>query len=225
MAELRKGDAYELIREIPDKSVDLIMTDPPYEFGTRGGNLAHRQVFSVIEGAELANGIDYSILDEFMRVMKIPNIYIWCNKAQLITYTDYFVKRHGLNFDIVIWNKTNPIPFCCGHYLRDKEYCLFFWKKGAHLKGSFSTMKTVYTLPKETQVKKLYPHPTIKPLSMIRNLIENSTEKGQVVLDPFMGSGTTGVACRELGREFIGFEKEGKYYEMAQRRINENGKQ
>lgn len=221
MTKIIEGDAYELIKQLPTASVDLIMTDPPYSFGTRGGGrLAHREIFGEIETAALASGIDYSILDEFLRVLRIPNLYIWCNKAQLLDYLHFFHEKHGLNYEIVIWNKPHPIPFCNGHYLRDKEYCLFFWKTGAHLKGTYHTMRTCYTLS-NTSDRKKYGHPTIKPLGLIKTLVENSTKVGDVVLDPFLGSGTTAVACDMLGLSCIGFEKNPKYVEIAKRRINE----
>ena len=69
--------------------------------------------------------------------------------------------------------------------------------------------------------KKNYPHPTIKPLNIVKTLIGNSTRPGDIVLDPFLGSGTTAVACMELGRKYIGFEINGEYFETAQRRIQD----
>lgn len=133
---------------------------------------------------------------------------------------NFYVKEKKCNFEIIIWGKNDPTPFTCGHYLKDKEYCLLFWGKGVKLKGTFETMRTIYISNKNKEDGKLYDHPTIKPLNIIKNLILNSTEKGDVVLDCFMGSGTTGVACKELGRDFIGIEIDKKYYDIAVDRIN-----
>ena len=69
--------------------------------------------------------------------------------------------------------------------------------------------------------KKEYPHPTIKPLNIVKTLIGNSSKPGDIVLDPFLGSGTTAVACTELGRQYLGYELNGEYYEVAQRRIQD----
>lgn len=133
---------------------------------------------------------------------------------------DYFVKKHKCNFEIIIWGKTDPTPFTCGHYLKDKEYCLLFWGKGAKLNGSFETMKTIYMSKKNKSDGKLFNHPTIKPLEIIKNLIINSSNEGDTILDCFMGSGTTGVACKELNRNFIGMEIDEEYYKIAVNRIN-----
>lgn len=85
---------------------------------------------------------------------------------------------------------------------------------------NYESGKTVYSLPINVLDKKSYKHPTIKPLSIIKNLIENSSVEGQIVFDPFMGSGTTCVAAKELGRKYIGFEINEKYFNIAKDRLN-----
>ena len=132
--EIINGDAYELIKSIPDKSVDLIVTDPPYEFGSGGHNtgiLKTRRkgnTYDEITANGLDKGIDAKrILPELKRVMKRTNIYLWCNKDQIKPYLDFFL---GCNFEVIIWGKSNPPPFVGGHYLKDKEYCLYFWEQG-----------------------------------------------------------------------------------------------
>ena len=177
------GDAYELIKQVEDKSIDLIITDPPYEIeGIHGsGIMASRKAgnFSKeIENADLHKGIDYSILDDFMRVMKIPNIYIFCNKAQLPIYYKYFVEEHKCNWEIIILAKTDPIPFCGTHYLVDKEYCLFFWQTGAYVDIPFDRAKTVFIKKRNTLDKADFKHPTIKPIDLIETLISNSSQRG-----------------------------------------------
>ena len=175
------GDAYELIKEMPDKSVDLIITDPPYEFGTGGqgtGMFKDRglpDTYKQIHENDIGKGIDLKILDDFVRVMKKINIYIWCNKEQIYDYLTYFVKEKGCNWEMIIWAKDNPPPFLNGHYLKDKEYCLFFWEKGVKIKPSYKTGKTVYLTNTNTQDKAKFNHPTIKEISIIENLIKNST--------------------------------------------------
>ena len=110
------GDSYELIKELPDKSIDLIVTDPPYliENTKAGGD---SKLSKSIQGMndELANGIltqgiNEEILDDFMRVMKVPNIYIWCNHKQIPMYLNYFVIQNKCAFDIIIWHKPNAAP-------------------------------------------------------------------------------------------------------------------
>ncbi len=181
--EIYLGNAYELIKQVPDKSVDLIMTDPPYaidnlHIGT--GILKESSQAKHIEemmDSDLGKGIDLKILDEFMRVMKKPNCYIWCNKEQIYNYLDYFVKKNGCKFDIIVWAKSNPIPFINGHYLTDKEYCLYFYK-GVKLNGNYDSLKTYYITSTNTHDKKKYLHPTIKPEDIIKTLIKNSCGGG-----------------------------------------------
>jgi len=179
-------DSYKAIKEIPDKSIDLIVTDPPYQIdglhtGTgilkdRSKNLNH--YVNQMMTTNLDKGIDLSILDEFVRIMKKINIYIWCNKEQIYDYLTYFVKEKGCNWEMIIWSKTNVPPFTNGHFLKDKEYCLYFWEQGVKLKGNYDTLKTVYVDKVNHTDKKDYKHPTIKNINIIKNLIENSSDRG-----------------------------------------------
>lgn len=222
------GDCYNLIKDIPDKSIDLIITDPPYQFATGGiksGIFKYRNLagtYCDIRNNELDKGIDKSILDQWCRVLKYIYIYIyiWCNKEQIQTYLDYFVKEKGCNFEILVWAKTNVPPFTSGHYLKDKEYCLLFWEQGAKIKGNYETLKTFYLGKTNVEDKKKYGHPTIKPIAIIKNMIINSTNEGDIVLDTFMGSGTTCKACKELNRKYIGFEINEEYFNIAKDRLD-----
>lgn len=222
------GNAYEMIKDIPDKSIDLIITDPPYQIEgiSNNGKLhglfakdGHKATYEK-DIHEISHGIDFSILDEFIRVMKKINIYIWCNKEQIYDYLTYFVKERKCNWEMIIWAKDNPPPFTCGHYLKDKEYCLFFWEKGVKVSPTWETGKTAYITKTNVLDKHEYGHPTIKPLDLILNLIKNSTGGGAIILDPFVGSGTTCVAAKRLGRQYIGFEINEKYYKIACDRLN-----
>lgn len=226
MDELILGDAYELIKGIPDGSVDLIVTDPPYEFGTGGcdtGLFKNRRnmanSYREIREEGLDKGVDaMRILPELTRVMRKPNIYIWCNKEQIPSYLDWFLKGMGCNFEIIVWGKRNPPPFTGSHYLKDKEYCLYFWK-GVRLDTRYERARTVYLTDINSADKRKYGHPTIKPFGIVSNLIENSSRSGGVVLDPFMGSGTTCAAAKSLGRHYVGFELNERYFRIAQARV------
>ena len=215
------GDAAELIKSLPNKSVDLIVTDPPYlgNYAGGGGNLTSLQYADRIRSSGLYGGYDLKILSEFVRVLKKINIYIWCSRDQIYEYITYFVKTLKCNWEMLIWHKTNPPPFVCGHYLKDKEYCLYFWETGVHLFPQYDKAKTVYSTPLNQKDGQLYGHPTIKNIDIIRNLITNSSEENDVVLDPFIGSGTTAVACKQLGRNYIGFEINEEYYKIATDRL------
>lgn len=117
------GDSYSLIKDIPDKSIDLIITDPPYEMETRGAGFHNkRDYYDELHDNGLASGITDEMLKEFIRIQKAVNIYIFCNKNQLRQYFDFY---KDYNVDLLIWHKTNPIPTVNNKYLSDIEYCFF----------------------------------------------------------------------------------------------------
>ena len=226
------GDAYKLIKDIPDKSVDLVITDPPYDIeGIHGSGIlksrpANQQTYNEISDSGLDKGIDLKILDDFVKVMKKINIYIWCNKSQIYDYMTYFVKERNCSFEILIWAKENPIPFCGTHYLCDKEYCLYFWEQGATVNIPYDRGRTYWISRTNQEDKNNFLHPTIKPIEFIEQLIKNSAGGGAIILDPFVGSGTTCLAAKHLGLSYIGFEINEKYYKIAQDRlqgINQKG--
>lgn len=221
--ELYNGDCLDVMKNIPDKSVDLVIMDPPYNIQSKHGSgcfgVSNRKYHSQLTGQNLDSGISNTVLDELVRVMKKCNLYIWCSKDQLPQYIDYFVKR-GYSLDLLTWHKTNPVPTCCNKYLSDTEYILFFREKGVKIYGTYETKRKFYVTPTNKADKELYGHPTIKPLDIITNLVINSSLEGDTVLDPFMGSGTTGVACANLGRSFIGIELDKDYHDIAVDRIH-----
>ena len=227
MIDLRKGDCLKILKDISSKSIDLVVTDPPYLIeNTKAGGKSElaksiQKMNDEIENKNLTNGFNIEVLDELVRIMKNVNIYIWCNHKQIPMYLDYFVNKRNCSFDIIIWNKTNAMPLFNNKYLTDKEYCLYFRKNGLCAPKSYEEAKTVYYQPINIKDKKMYNHPTIKPLNIIRNLIKNSSNENETVLDCFMGSGTTGVACKELNRNFIGIELDETYFEIAKKRIEE----
>ena len=171
----------------------------------------------------ISKGFDNSILDELCRVMKKINIYIWCNKNQLRQLIDYFDDK-GCFVDLLTWNKTNPIPTCNNTYLSDIEYCVFAREQGVKIYGSVETKHKWFTSPCNTDDKDKYNHPTIKPLERIKQFIINSIDvrerESSVVLDCFLGSGTTCVAAKELGCQYLGFELNPTFYQIAQDRLN-----
>ena len=131
-AQLHLGDCLELLKSVPTASVDLVVTDPPYQIdNTKAGGKSRlcKRIQSYqdeLTGDSLTGGFDLAVLDELMRVMRVPNLYIWCNGKQIPMYLDYFVKGAGCTFDILVWVKTNPTPTFNNKYLTDKEYCLYF---------------------------------------------------------------------------------------------------
>lgn len=226
MIDLRCGDCLEIMKDIPDKSIDLVVIDPPYKIdaGGSGGAFGKEKRLYHAEVKTLSDGITNLVLDELVRIMKKINIYIWCNKNQLRQYINYF-EELGATTDLLTWHKTNPVPTCNNKYLSDTEYILYFRKDGVPMYGTYETKKKYYVTPTNKEDKKIYKHPTIKPLDIIKNLIINSSQENDIVLDCFMGSGTTGVACINTNRNFIGIELDENYFNIAKNRIEETIKE
>lgn len=223
-----QGDCLEELKKLPDSCVDLIATDPPYDVATTGGGMINKvkrlsKSLKELDDAKISSG--YSIEEygeEFLRVLKEPNLYFWCNKVQIPDYIRFYVEKHKCKFDILCWHKTNALPTYSNKYLSDTEYLLYFRKgKGKCFPQSYDDAKTFYIAPINNRDKKLYGHPTIKPLDITQRIIRNSSREFQTVLDPFMGSGTTGVACKSLNRDFIGIELNENYFNVAKQRIAE----
>lgn len=215
---IQLGDCYKLIKDIPDKSIDLVVIDPPYLFDNFGGGcFGNERKKNRKELENIRKGFDYSILQELNRVMKKINIYIFCSKAQLRDYFNIYAEE---NTDLLIWHKTNPIPAIANNYLSDLEYCFFAREKGVEVHCKYETASKIYESPMNKKDKEKYKHPTIKPYIFIKNLIENSSNKGDIVLDCFSGSGTTCVASKELERKFIGIEIDPEYHKISIDRLN-----
>jgi len=147
------------------------------------------------------------------------NIYIWCNKEQIPKYLEYYVSKLGCSFDIIKWVKTNPVPTYNNKYMSDTEYCLYFRKAGFCKPQNYKDGSTLFTHPINKKDKNLYNHPTIKPIEIIDRLIRNSSKEGDLIFDPFMGSGTTGVSALKHNRRFIGCEIDKDYFNGSLQRI------
>lgn len=216
MIRLHRGDCLEFLKTMEDQSVDLVVMDPPYlQTGQAGSGAfggANRKYYDTL--SKFSNGFSEEILFELDRVMKRVNLYAFCNKKQLSFYLQHY---QNCNFDLICWHKTNPIPATNNIYLRDTEYILFFREKGVKLFRTYESKHTYFL----SGVQRNTVHPTQKPLELVTRFIQNSSLKGEVVLDPFMGSGTTGVACIKLNRHFIGCELDRAYFNVAKERIQQ----
>ena len=229
--KLYNDDCYKILHELPDNSIDLVYTDPPYDIGVNPNDTTGtcNTLMGLAKSLAPLNTLhcdEYALTrfyEECVRVLKTTNIYVWCNKSQIIDYFNIFVNKYNCKYTLLVWNKTNALPTYYNKYLDDLEFCLYFYAPGAYCSPkSYEDAKKLYVSGINRE-NKIYNHPTIKPLSFVKSMISNSTKEGYVVLDPFMGTGTTGIACKQLNRnlEFIGIEKELKYFETAVARINE----
>ena len=218
------------IKRIPDNTIDLVIIDPPYLINNHNIKIKNdlsKEIMkynSELNKYNLSDGYDTNILFELIRVMKKINIYIFCNCEQIPFYINFFVNNFKCKLDILIWNKTNALPLFNNKYLTDKEYCLYFRKGGYCNPRNYEDAKTVFYYPINIKDKKKWHHPTIKPEELIRKIIRNSSKENDVVLDCFMGSGTTAICCIKENRNYIGFEINKDFYDISLKRINEERK-
>ena len=137
------GRFQDHIGNLPDRSVDLVIMDPPYLIDTQGGGaFAGKNRTFDREFKDFSDGITNEDLDLIMSKMKAVNVYVWCNKAQLRQYLDYFDDR-GCNIDLLTWHKSNPVPRCNNKYLSDTEYVIFARDPGVPLGGNYSTSASI----------------------------------------------------------------------------------
>ena len=213
-------DCMEGMAAMDGGSVDLVIADPPYFHGDGGGggSFGVKKKNHRTEIDKMMCGISDECIEQMARVCRRVNMYIFCSVLQIPQYLA-FATRHGYKFDILTWHKTNAVPACGGKYMPDTEYIVFIKESGVPLYGTAATKRKYYVTPTNVKDKRKWGHPTIKPLNIVQNLITNSTQEGGVVLDPFMGSGTTAIACIREKRNFIGFELNPEYYELCRKRI------
>jgi DNA modification methylase len=208
--KLYHGDCLEILPLL--EPVDLVLTDPPYllpgmkNAGCFGGreSLVNTQNFTDM-------GFDSKILEGF------DNWFCFCSRHNL---TDVISKTKS-KWALIHWCKTNPVPTCNNTYLSDVEYCVHNWTTG-RLFGEFKDKSLFYISPCGNKVTN---HPNEKPIQLIFKLLTNGSKPGDIVLDPFIGSGTTAVACEQLNRKWIGIEISEKYCEIASLRIEAETRQ
>ena len=218
--EVYNMDCMDAIKLLDDKSIDLVVMDPPYLLNlTKVKNTSSFNNYAN-ELIGLKDGFDLKVLDLLIPKMKKINMYIYCSKRQVKDLIEYFVSK-DCNYEILTWHKQNPSPLINNNYLPDTEYIIFAREKGVKLYGSYHTKRKYYLSGVNQVDKKKYKHPTIKPLPFIENHIINSSKEGDLILDCYCGSGTTLVGAIKNKRNFIGFEIDKKYYEIAKQRVEE----
>ncbi|WP_169780172.1 DNA-methyltransferase [Campylobacter curvus] len=205
-------DCLEFMRSMPSKSIDLVVTDPPYEIATKGGGLGIRPVYQNGELNKISKGFDtQAVLNELERICKRVNIFMFCSSRQKPKIMNWGYER-GYNVAELGWHKPNAAPFTNNTFKPDVEWIIYIREKGVKIKGTSRLF--IYNCQKSK-----YGHPTEKPLELIKKYVLIGSQENELVFDPFMGSGTTAVACKELNRNFIGCEIEAKYCEIANKRL------
>ena len=225
--KLHLGDSYELIKQIPTASVDLILTDPPYNLSPYStGNIKMSWRKDLNNDLAEWDKVEFNPADwvkEFKRVLKPKgNIFAFCSYNLIGKWHEAFDPEFD-TFQFMVWHKTNPPPkvFKAG-FLNSCELIVCMWNK-RHT-WNFSKQKDMHNFI-ETPIC-MGPerwenphHPTQKPVRVLEHIIKIASDKGDLVFDPFMGVGSTGVAALNLGRKFIGIEIDEKYYKAAEKRL------
>lgn len=218
------ADTLLLLKDIPSESIDLVVTDPPYKMTARGnhGNTGGMLAKKITMDGNVFDHNDISISDyanDLYRVLKDgSHCYVMTNHVNLIemlnTMTDvgfHFIKS-------LIWDKGNKIMG--RFYMSQFEYILFF-RKGKGVQINNCGTSDILSFPN----KKLKGedgsnlHDTEKPVELMKVLIENSSKPNDIILEPFMGIGSTCIACKQSGRRYIGCEIDKKYFDIATKRL------
>ena len=223
-----RADSREIIKRIPDNSIDFILTDPPYNLGQHStGNIPLPGRSAMNNDVAEWDMIDFNPeewADEFIRVLKpTGNLFIFTSYNQLGRwYTCLDHKFDTSNF--MIWHKTNPAPkiFKAG-FLNSCEMIFTCWNK-KHTWNFLSQAEmhnfiesSICMKPERLSNPK---HPAQKPVAILRKMIEIASNENDIIFDPFMGVGSTGVAALNLNRRFIGVEIDETYFEAAKKRID-----
>ena len=223
---IKQGDCLELMKEIPDNSIDLILTDPPYEFKKGGfgggvGEFAKRNLKADVNNEKLHQSFDeITLMFEFERVLKKMNCVIFGTEQMMNKLMNY-CEQKNYTYTLTIWHKTNPTPLCNNRYLNSIEFAIHIRESGVKIHGDYHSKSKVYTSSVNKQDKNKYGHPTIKPIELIEKYIKNHSVEDDIILDPFLGSGTTAAACVNMNRHYIGFELDEEYFDIACQRLDE----
>lgn len=248
---LFNGDSFEILRELEEKSVDMIFADPPYFLSSGGISCKNGKQVSVNKGTwDISKTIEEKINyhKEWIRLCR--NVLkddgtIWISSTLHSVYAiGVALEMEGfIIINNIIWQKPNPAPnLACRCFTHSTETIIWAKKqitaskKGKHYfdyssmkkENNGKQMKDVWYIENEPEIwnisttpkgeKKFGYHPTQKPMKLLERIIIASTKEGDLVLDPFNGSGTTGIVCKKLGRRYIGIDSDVEYLELTKRR-------
>lgn len=222
------ADSNDVIKRIPDNSIDFILTDPPYNLGLHStGNIPLPGRSAMNNDVADWDMVDFNPedwVDEFVRILKSTgNLFIFTSYNQLGRWYNCLDHKFDTS-NFMVWHKTNPAPkiFKAG-FLNSCEMIYTCWNK-KHT-WNFLSQKEMHNFiespicmrPERLNNPK---HPAQKPVAILKKMIEIATNKNDIVFDPFMGVGSTGVAAIEKERRFIGVELNNEYFEAAKKRID-----
>ena len=213
MIKLLQGDCMELMNNIPNESIDLVLTDIPYNVVNREDNGLRKL------DKENADILTFDLIDflEQLYDKTKSTIIIFCGKEQVSIIHSFFNNKQKKGKGTVrqlIWEKSNPSPMNGQHiYLSGVENAIWFKKRG----GTFNAhcKNTVFKYP----IGRSKLHPTEKNHLLLQELILDNSNENDLILDPCMGSGSTGVVALQNNRNFLGIELNQNYFEIAKNRL------
>lgn len=224
------GDCFDYLNKIPDHSIDLILTDPPYniaQYSTGNIDLPGRTPLNNNLAEWDLTPIDpAALVQEFKRIIKPDgNIFVFTSYNLIGKWHEAFDPEFD-TFQFFVWHKTNPAPkiFKNG-FLNSCEMIACMWNKGH--KWNFSNQREMHNFfespicmkPERLSEPK---HPAQKPVKLLEHIIQIASNERDVVFDPFMGVGSTGVAALENNRKFIGIEIDVPYFRAAEKRLEQH---
>lgn len=236
-------DTFNVMRRILDKypegCFDMIFADPPYLLSNNGFSCQNGKMVSVNKGDwDKSKGLaaDLEFHEEWLRLcyaLLKPNGTIWvCGTQHNIYLTGYLMQVIGYHLlNNITWEKTNPPPNLSCRFFTHSTETLLWAKKNKKAKHIFhyevmkaqnggKQMKSVWQIAPPNKAEKQFgKHPTQKPTALAERCIQAASNIGDLIFDPFMGSGTTGVAALKNGRNFCGCEWEADYFELAKKRL------
>lgn len=220
MIQLMQGDCLELMKDIPDKSIDLIVTDPPYLIKYKTNRRKDKQHDFC---TEIANDDNFELVSNYIRecfriLKKNTAMYMFCNCDR----ADFFkqeLEKTGFNIkNMIIWEKNNHTAGDLKAQFGKKYEIIFLVNKGRCL---FNGKRITDVWHFDGVRGRKQVHQNQKPVELLSLCVSKHSKENDLVFDGFMGSGSTGVACKELNRNFIGIEINPQYFEIAKKRIKE----
>ncbi|MHB8559593.1 MAG: DNA-methyltransferase [Thermoplasmataceae archaeon] len=223
MITLKQGDCLELMKELEDESVDAVITDPPYGIDFLSNRTDNHK--KIVNDSDIRiDKLFAQFLPEFKRILKPHGVVCIFSagggKKITTALATLELSKHLYLIQTLIWSKgkTDGSFIGLGWKYRPSYETILVASKDPD-DYAFYPQYSSNVLVYKPHIPQNGEHPTQKPVDLIQHLLKNHTKKEDIILDPFMGSGTTGVACKQLRRNFIGYELDPNYFKMAEKRI------
>lgn len=236
--KLYLGDCREVLKSLPSNSVDLVFTSPPYNMNLRirNGKYCSRQITKELTTKyedyddnlpmEQYYRFNEEVITELLRVSDLVfyNVqFLTGNKQALFKLIAEFTNKLK---EFIVWDKINAQPAIGSNVMNSQFEVILVFQNSNPISRAFNTaqfdrgtLANIWQIRRGKKIDK--DHGAVFPLELAETVISNFSNKGSVILDPFMGTGTTGLACKKLNRDFIGIEMSEKYMQVSKRRLND----